>query len=144
MTEPGFLDALFDFERFMPHGYCLVWEPSLVWMHVISDLTIMIAYYSIPLTILYLVRKQRENIPFRWVFTMFATFIFLCGTTHLLDIVTLWYPLYYLQGAIKVLTGAVSIATALLIFPLVPVLLEQFQKLEEKGINPWRSSDHQP
>ncbi|MBI3441610.1 MAG: hypothetical protein HY052_07410 [Proteobacteria bacterium] len=143
----GLMETIFSYDRFMPHGYCLIWEPVLVWMHVISDLTITIAYYSIPLTILYLVVKRRERIPYRWVFLMFAIFIFLCGTTHLMGIITLWYPVYYLQGLIKVLTAAVSIATALLIFPLVPTLLEQFQQLEQKGINPWQkkrpeSRDH--
>lgn len=139
MTDPSdFFDMLTDSDRFMPHGYCLVWEPGLVWMHVISDLTIMIAYYSIPLTILYLIRKRRAQIPHLWVFSMFAFFIFLCGTTHLMDIITLWYPLYYLQGVIKMMTGAISIATALLIFPLLPTLLEQLRKFEQKGGAPWQ------
>lgn len=135
------LDTIFGYERFMPHGYCLIWEPVLVWMHVLSDLTITIAYYSIPLTIMYLVKKRKERIPYRWVFVMFAVFIFLCGTTHLIKIITLWYPMYYLQGIVNVLTAAVSIATALLIFPLVPTLLEQFQRLEQKGADLWQKKD---
>lgn len=133
MSEPGFFSMLFDYERYMPHGYCLLWQPELVWLHVISDLTITLAYYSIPLTILYLVRKRRERIPFKWMFIMFGIFIFLCGTTHLIGIITLWYPMYYLEGIIKVLTAAASLATALLIFPLMPTLLEQFQQLEKKN-----------
>lgn len=133
----GFLATIFDYERYMPHGYCLLWQPELVWLHVVSDLTITLAYYSIPLTILYLVRKRGEKIPFRWVFIMFAVFIFLCGTTHLVEIITLWYPMYYFQGLIKVLTAAASLATAILIFPLVPTLLEQFQRLEKSGVHLW-------
>jgi hypothetical protein len=136
--------TVFSYERFMPHGYCLIWEPPLVWMHVISDLTITIAYYSIPVTLLYLVRKRREQIPYRWVFIMFALFIFFCGTSHLMEIITLWYPMYYFQGIIKALTAALSIATALLIFPLVPTLLEQFQQLEQKGVSLWQSKDKAP
>lgn len=141
--ETGILNAIFSHERFMPHGYCLVWEPMLVWMHVISDLTITIAYYSIPITIMYLVQKRKSSLPYKWVFIMFAAFIFLCGTTHLMEIITLWYPMYYLEGLIKVLTGAISIATSLLIFPLVPTLLEQFQQLEQKGIGLWPKKKEQ-
>jgi two-component system NtrC family sensor kinase len=125
------IQEIFSYEKYMPHGYCLLWQPGLIWMHIVSDITIMLAYYSIPITILYLTRKQK--IPFQWVFMLFALFIFLCGTTHLVGIITLWYPMYYFEGLLKVLTAAASIATALFIFPLVPTLLEQFKSGRRDG-----------
>jgi hypothetical protein len=97
---------------------------------VVSDLAIALAYYSIPPTILYMVRKHRTELPFRWVFVMFAVFIFLCGTTHVVDIITLWYPVYGLQGVIKALTAAASFATALLMFALIPTLFEYFRTVQ--------------
>lgn len=52
---------------------------------------------------------------------MFSAFIFACGTTHVLDIVNIWYPLYRLNAAIMVLTAGVSIGAAVMLWPLVPV-----------------------
>ncbi|TQV85687.1 hypothetical protein FKG94_02255 [Exilibacterium tricleocarpae] len=123
------LTNLFSTERFMPHGYCFLWQQELLWMHVIGDIAIAIAYFSIPITILYLLRKNRQTMPYRWVFNMFAIFIFLCGATHLIELVTLWYPIYYLEGLMKVLTAAVSVATAIMIFPLIPALMKKFSQL---------------
>lgn len=124
-----FINKIFDYSRFMPHGYCLLWRPDLIWLHVVSDLAIALAYYSIPLTFLYLLQKRHMKIPYRWVFIMFALFIFLCGTSHVMQVITLWYPVYYLQGLVKALTAAASLATALLIFPLVPTLLDKLGRV---------------
>lgn len=47
------MQALIDFfgiNNLIPHGYCLSWSPVLLWTHVISDLLITLAYFSIPLT----------------------------------------------------------------------------------------------
>jgi len=57
------------------------------------------------------------------VFVLFGVFICLCGTTHLISIWTIWHPDYWLDGWIKLLTALVSIATALLVWPLIPKLL---------------------
>ncbi len=121
-----FLDTIFDISRYMPHGYCLLWQPELVGMHIISDMIITIAYFSIPCTILFLLYKHKKTLPFRWTFIMFALFIVLCGVTHLISVIVLWHPFYYLQGIVKAMTAMVSIATAVLVFPLIPVLMDMF------------------
>lgn len=113
----------------MPHGYCFSWQQELVWMHVISDVAIALAYYSIPIILFYLVGKRRQSLPFKWVFMMFGLFILLCGTTHLVELITLWYPYYYLEGILKVMTAAVSVATAILLIPIVPKVLELFSEI---------------
>lgn len=143
-NAPGLIDTIFGYDKYMPHGYCLLWQPELVWLHVVSDLTIALAYYSIPLTLMYLVRKSGQKLPFLWVFVMFAIFIFLCGTTHLIEIVTLWYPIYYLQGIVKALTGAASLATALLMFPLLPAVLEPLRALGRKNERESQSGNGKP
>lgn len=116
-----FLKNLFASD-FLPHGHCYFWKPELVWLHVASDSLIMLAYYSIPITLVYLVRK-RQDLAFHWMFLMFGAFIFACGTTHFMDVWTLWIPTYRLQGVIKLITAALSVATALLLVPLVPKVL---------------------
>jgi len=113
---------LFQSESFIPHGHCYLWQTNLVGLHVISDALIALAYYSIPITLLYLVRK-RHDLPFEWVFLLFGAFIVACGTTHVLDIWTLWHPTYWLSGLVKALTALVSVATAAQLFPLMPQVL---------------------
>lgn len=112
----------FSPSSFVPHGHCYLWQTNLVSLHVLSDALIALAYYSIPITLLYLVRK-RQDIPFEWVFLLFATFIIACGTTHVLDIWTLWYPTYWVSGLVKAFTALVSIITATQLFPLIPKVL---------------------
>jgi PAS domain S-box-containing protein len=119
------LDALqtfFSTGSFIPHGHCYLWQPGLVGLHIIADAVIAIAYYSIPITLLHLVRK-RHDLPFGWVFLLFGAFIIACGTTHILEIWTLWYPMYWLSGTVKVATAAISLITALELIPLLPKAL---------------------
>jgi PAS domain S-box-containing protein len=107
---------------FIPHGHCYLWKPDLVGLHLVSDSLIAIAYYSIPLTLLYFVRK-REDLPFSWIFLLFASFIVACGTTHLLEVWTLWHPMYWLSGTVKAATALVSMVTAYQMIPLMPKVL---------------------
>ena len=115
-------DLLADTSRFMPHGYCYLWRPVILWLHAISDAIIALAYFSIPFALFYFVRK-RIDLNYRWVFVLFGAFILLCGTTHLMSIWTIWHPSYLAEGLIKSITALVSILTAVLLWPLIPKLL---------------------
>ena len=123
-----FFSQLFSRSNFMPHGHCFLWSPEILWMHVISDLIIAIAYYSIPLA-LAIILYRRKSFPFKWLVGLFAAFIILCGTTHIVAIVTQWNPIYRFEGLVKLLTAAVSIATAVVLFPILPRLLEAGDEL---------------
>ena len=107
---------------FMPHGYCYLWKPGLVWLHVVSDALIALAYFSIPITLIYFIRKRRD-LPFNWMFLCFGMFILACGTTHAMEVWTLWHGTYWLSGAIKVVTAMASVPTAMLLVQLVPQAL---------------------
>ena len=113
-----FLRGLFASD-FMPHGHCYLWKPDLLWMHAGSDALIALAYYLIPVVLIYFVRRRRD-LAFSWMFTLFSVFILACGTTHLLQIWSIWHGTYYLTGAVKIVTAAASLATAVLLVPLVP------------------------
>lgn len=119
---------------FMPHGHCYFWRPEILWLHVISDLLIMAAYYSIPVMLIYFILKKRD-VPFHWMFLMFGAFIFLCGTTHLMDVWTTWSAAYRLEGLVKLATAIVSVTTAILLAPLVPKALALPTPEELKRIN---------
>ncbi len=113
-----FLRKLFSSD-FMPHGYCYLWKPEVIWLHAISDGLIALSYYFIPLMLVYLVRKRRD-LPFHWMFFMFGVFILGCGTTHVMELWTLWNGTYRLAGIIKAITAAASLATAVALVPMVP------------------------
>jgi PAS domain S-box-containing protein len=104
---------------FMPHGYCFLWRPGLLWLHVLSDLGIGLAFYCIAFAIVYFIRKRRD-LPFPHIFWLFGAFILLCGTTHLLAIWVLWHANYYIEGYAKAATAIVSIATLIAIIIVLP------------------------
>jgi len=117
----GFFKRLFSSD-FLPHGTCYLWNPKIVWLHVISDSIITLSYYCIPIALVYLVRKRRD-IPFNWIFSMFGLFILGCGTTHLMEVWDVWHGSYLLAGVIKGFTAVVSIATAIVLIPLLPKVI---------------------
>ncbi len=108
---------------FMPHGYCFLWQPGILWLHVLSDLGIALAYFCIPAILVYFIRK-RPDLPFRRVFWLFGAFILLCGLTHLLSIWVLWHPDYLFEGLVKALTAAASIATTVALVFVIPAALD--------------------
>jgi signal transduction histidine kinase len=117
----NFFSKLFEMD-FMPHGMCYFWRPDVLWLNVVSDSMIAAAYFAIPILLMELVRRRR-NLTFHWIFWMFAAFILLCGTTHLLNVVTVWEPLYRFDGLVKLLTGLASLGTAVVLFRLLPRIL---------------------
>jgi PAS domain S-box-containing protein len=116
-----FLKKLFASDL-MAHGYCYLWRPEIVWLHVVSDTLITLAYYSIPVTLVYFVRKRRD-LPFHWMFLMFGAFILGCGTTHVMEVWTIWHGTYRLAGIIKLITAGLSVSTAVALVPLMPKAL---------------------
>jgi len=104
---------------FLPHGVCYTWNRDLMWLHVISDSLIGVAYFSIPFALAYFVHKRRD-LPFSWMFVLFGLFIITCGSTHWMEVWTLWYPDYWLSGAVKALTAALSVPTAITLVFLIP------------------------
>ena len=130
----NYLASLLNSADLAPHGVCLLWRPELIWMHVLSDAVIGIAYYSIPVALIYLVWK-RKDIDFGWVFWLFAAFILACGTTHFFSIWTLWNPDYGTEGLIKFVTALVSILTAIALWPLLPKMLALPSPAQLRGAN---------
>ena len=116
------LHELFDTHSFIPHGHCYLWKPGLVWLHILSDSLIGISYYFIPIALIYFIRKQ-EDLPYKWLLLLFGSFIFFCGTTHLMQVWTLWHPSYWLSGLLKAITALISFYTALTLIPIIPQLL---------------------
>lgn len=107
---------------FMPHRMCYLNDAAVLWLNVISDLLTALAYYLIPLLLFYFLRRRRD-VTFRWVFVAFGFFILACGTTHLLGAITVWNPVYRLEGVVKAVTALASMATFILLARMMPEIL---------------------
>lgn len=108
---------------FLPHLFCYLRNPALIWTHVISDTLIGCAYFAISVTLAYLIYRTRRDIPFHWMFLAFGLFIIACGGTHFMEVVTVWVPLYVFSGVVKVFTALASVTTAVLLPFTVPRIL---------------------
>ena len=116
------IDRLFTAQDLTPHGFCLLWDPGLIWLHFAADSAIALAYLAIPAALAVVGRRRPDLNPFG-VLYWFAAFIILCAATHLIGIVTLWQPWYLLAGAIKLACAIVSIVTAALVWRILRFVL---------------------
>lgn len=119
---------------FLPHVFCYLRNPRVVWTHVVSDALIGVAYFSISVTLAYLIHKTRRDIPFHWMFLAFGLFIIACGATHFMEVVTIWIPVYIFSAVVKVFTALASVSTAIVLpftVPRVLSLVQQAKSLQE-------------
>ncbi|MEB3340419.1 PAS domain S-box protein [Okeania sp.] len=130
----NFLSKIWSTGNFIPHGHCYLWQPELVWLHILSDSLIALAYFSIPIALIYFI-NQRKDLPYPEIFVLFSAFIIACGLTHLMEVWTLWYPIYWLSGLIKGITAIISLLTAGNLIPLIPKLLALSSPAQLKEIN---------
>jgi PAS domain S-box-containing protein len=101
-------------------------------LFILADSAIAIAYYTISVALIYFIRK-RSDLAFRGIFALTGAFILACGTTHVMDVVTLWYPAYWTDAIIKFVTAVVSIFTAGAMWWVMPqaLALPSTEQLEE-------------
>jgi signal transduction histidine kinase len=121
---------------FMPHGHCYLWQPAMVWLQVGTNVAIGLAYVAISAMLTYVVYRF-DNLPFKWIYACFGAFIVSCGVTHFFEVVTIWYPAYWLDGTLRAITAAASVGTALLMPGLLPqalALIKGAQAAQTRGI----------
>ncbi len=132
-------------DSFMPHGMCYLWEPDLLWLHVVSDFLTGAAYYAIAVALLVLVVRARKEVPdgaeyavrglpHEWVFLAFGVFIVACGTTHFFAVWNVWNPDYWSAGGVKAVTAFASVATAIALPPLIPRALRLVRNAREAEV----------
>ncbi len=119
---------------FMPHGFCYLWDPRILWLHVVSDGLIALSYYCIPIILIYFIRENRD-LPYGRIFWMFGAFILACGTTHLMEVWNVWHGSYLLAGVIKAITAAASLLTAAMLIPLPPKFVSLSSRMDLDEIN---------
>jgi signal transduction histidine kinase len=111
--------------NYLPHRYCYLAQPGLVWTNVAMDGLIAASYLAIFIALFWMAGKLR-HLPdlksYLWIFFAFGSFIVACGLTHVMEIVTVWWPVYPLSAAAKVVCALASVPTAILFVYAVPTL----------------------
>ena len=82
-------------ERYLPHRFCYLAQPWLIWTNAPADMPIFLSYvvlFESLFLLAWLVRSQLR--PYLWIFLAFGLFILTCGLTHFMEVVTIWWPLY--------------------------------------------------
>ncbi|MCA9815228.1 MAG: PAS domain-containing protein [Cyanobacteria bacterium HKST-UBA01] len=125
-----------DFSHYAPHGYCIAWDQKLLWIFVLGNILVAVSYMAIPVGLM-MVAKRRRDIKHQGLVGLFAAFIFCCAVTHIIKIWTFWHPDYWLEAIADLITGLVSLSTAITLFKLVPVLVriphqDEFEEAERK------------
>jgi len=103
--------SFMTFEDMTPHGFCLLWDENLLALTILANGLTAIAYFMIPLQIIRAMHAYNLRLP-KWLMIMFSMFIFGCGVDHVFDVVTLFYPFYWVQAAWSTVTMVVSVFTA--------------------------------
>lgn len=119
---------------FMPDGHFYRWQPDILWLNVIADCAIALAYFSIAIA-LYSIVRRRPSSPFNQLTIMFSLFILACGFTHLFAVWTVWQGDYGIHGLFKGVTAIISIATVALLLPQLPKLMALQSPKELEALN---------
>jgi signal transduction histidine kinase len=125
-----FFKGLFETNLWPARWHCGTWSDFHGWLYIISDLMIWTAYFLIPVIILQYFLKKKESIKFQKVYILFAAFILLCGSTHLLDAIMFWFPLYRVNALVRFVTGVVSLFTVFHLIKILPGFFSQKTNME--------------
>ena len=108
----------------MPHAVCWRQDPRLIWTMVITNAITFLSYFSICVTLIYLARKTRRSIARDWVYFLvgFALFIVACGSTHLMDVITTWIPVFWVDAWTNIITAVLSGYVAVQLIRRAPVV----------------------
>ena len=120
-----FLTGLFDTSGFPPRWYCgEAWtkQPSLGWMHIVSDFVTWLSYMAIPIVLACFMLRRRD-VVFPRIFWLFSAFIFSCGFVHLAEVITFWVPVYRFSALLKIITAVVSSITVIAVVRVLPTAI---------------------
>lgn len=108
---------MFNSNSLMPHAVCWAADPTLIWTMVITNLITFLSYLGIAITLLFLVRRTRRIIARDWGYFVvgFALFILACGSTHLLEVITTWTPIFWVDAWTNIVTSVLSAYVAFML-----------------------------
>ena len=120
-----FATKLFDTQGFPARWHCgsgWATDPSLGWLHIAVRPRNLWSVYRDPISHR-LFRTAPRDVPFLKIFWLFVIFIFACGTTHLIEAIIFWHPIYRFAGAVKLITAVASWSTVVALVFITPQAL---------------------
>jgi Cu+-exporting ATPase len=97
-------------------------SPNLMMVMAIANGLIVVSYASIPVFLLVFLNR-RKDIPFSGLILLFGAFILACSVTHFTHILGLWLVTDWWQALVDSVCALISLATAILVWPLLPQIL---------------------
>lgn len=115
---------MFDSDSLMPHAVCWAAAPRLIWTMVVTNAITFLSYSTICATLLYLVSRTRRVMVREWAYFVvgFAAFIVACGSTHLLEVITTWSPIFWVDAATNLVTAILSAYVAVMLIRRVATI----------------------
>jgi PAS domain-containing protein len=95
---------------------------------VLSNALVALALYAIAAGLIAFARR-RQDLAFRWIFVLVGGFVLACGTAQIMDIMILWYPVYWslwyqlILVAVVVVTAVLAAATSIALWRVMPTIL---------------------
>ncbi len=107
---------MFDDVTLMPHAVCWAAAPRLIWTMVVTNAITFLSYVSICVTLFVLASRTRRVIAKDWAYflTGFALFIVACGSTHAMEVVTTWVPVFWIDAITNIVTAVLSASVAVM------------------------------
>ncbi len=118
-----FFSNIFSADNFPARWHCGKWTSFHGWLYIISSVSIGLAYFSIPILLLYIIKKSKNQLPFQKVFWLFLFFILACGFTHLFDAAMFWFPVYRATAFVLFITAIVSWLALYGLYKVIPTAL---------------------
>jgi len=108
---------MFKSDSLMPHAVCWAADPKLIWTMAVTNMVTFLSYLAIALTLAYLVRRTGKNLVYDWIYFLggFALFILACGSTHLLEVLTTWSPIFWVDAWTNIVTSILSACVAFML-----------------------------
>ena len=112
---------MFKSNSLMPHAVCWAADPRLIWTMVVTNMVTFLSYLAIAATLVYMVRRTSRVIARDWGYFCvgFALFILACGSTHLLEVITTWTPIFWIDAWTNIVTSVLSACVALMLMQRV-------------------------
>lgn len=121
MTD--FETLVFGAADVLPRGACLGWHPGLVALHAASAGVISVTFLLMPLAIWVFLRGRPDFDPAaRFAAKLFCAVLLAAAVSRVIEVVSIWSPIYGLQGFVKALIAVVSAAAAIGLWRQIPKL----------------------
>jgi signal transduction histidine kinase len=108
----------------MPHAVCWAPDPGLIWTMVVTNAITFLSYLTIAWTLFYLVKHTGRSMVRDWGYFVvgFGLFILACGATHLMEVITTWTPIFWVDAWTNIITSILSACVAFMLIQRVSTL----------------------